>query len=114
LSRINVVGPIPGKRSNPSASAEAERWNRLPHRGARFLRFVMKVKLSIRKNGANLYEGAHEIIDAESFGRAIADVWAQLQDQRLQRTTSIGALMEVLNDDMVDELNGAQIGLEKL
>jgi hypothetical protein len=74
----------------------------------------MKVKLSIRKNGANLYEGAHEITDAESLGRAFADVWAQLQDQRLQRTTSIGALMEVLNDDMVDELNGAQIGLEKL
>jgi hypothetical protein len=38
----------------------------------------------------------------------------QAQDRRLQKTTSIGALMEVLNDDMLDELNGAQIGLEKV
>ena len=41
-------------------------------------------------------------------------MWAQLQDRRLQKTTSIGALMEVLNDDVLEELNGAQIGLEKL
>jgi hypothetical protein len=74
----------------------------------------MKVKLSIRKRGATLYEGAHEIADAESFGRAFADVWAQMQDRRLQKTTSIGALMEILNEDVVEELNGAQIGLEKL
>ncbi len=74
----------------------------------------MKVKLSIRKKGATLYEGAHEIIDAESFGRACADVWAHIQDRRLQKTTSIGALMEVLNEDVVEELNGAHIGLDKL
>ena len=75
----------------------------------------MKIKLVIRnKEEVALYEGIHEITDSESFGRAFADVWAQLQDRRLQRTTSIGALMEVLNDDMLDELNGAQIGLEKV
>ena len=74
----------------------------------------MKIKLTIGRNGAALYEGIHEITDAESFGRAFTDVWAQLQDRRLQKTTSIGALMEVLNDDMVEELNGAQIGLEKV
>jgi hypothetical protein len=74
----------------------------------------MKVKLSIRKKGATLYEGVHEIIDAQSFGRAFADAWAQLQDRRLQKPTSIGALMEVLNEDVVEELNGAHIGLEKL
>jgi hypothetical protein len=32
----------------------------------------------------------------------------------MQKTTSIGALMEVLNEDLVGELNGAQIGLEEL
>jgi hypothetical protein len=74
----------------------------------------MKVKLSIRKKGATLYEGVRDITDAEAFGRAFADVWAQLQDRRLQSTTSIGALMEVLNEDVVEELNGAQIGFEKL
>ena len=75
----------------------------------------MKIKLVIRKKkGIALYEGMHEIIDAESFGRAFADVWAQLQDRRLQKTTSIGALMEVLNDDVLEELDGAEIGLEKV
>ena len=74
----------------------------------------MEVKLSIRKKGATLYEGLHEITDAERFGRAFADVWAQRQNRRLQKTTSIGALMEILNEDLVEELNGAQIGFEKL
>ena len=74
----------------------------------------MKIKLTIGRKGAVLYEGIHEITDSEGFGRAFADVWAQLQDRRLQKTTSIGALMEVLNDDMLEELNGAQIGLEKV
>ena len=74
----------------------------------------MKTKVVIKKKGVALYEGVHEITDAESFGRAFADVWAQLQDRRLQKTTSIGALMEVLNDDVLEELDGAQIGLEKV
>jgi hypothetical protein len=74
----------------------------------------MKDKLSIRKKGATLYEGVHRIADAEDFGRAFADVWTQLQDRRLQKTTSIGALMEVLNEDVVEELDGAQIGFEML
>jgi hypothetical protein len=74
----------------------------------------MKLKLSVRKEGAVLYEGVHEAIDAGTFGRAFAEMWAQMQDRRLQKTTSIGVLMEVLNEDLVDELNGAQIGLEEL
>ncbi|HEX5997969.1 MAG TPA: hypothetical protein VFZ16_01025 [Hyphomicrobiaceae bacterium] len=73
----------------------------------------MKRKLRISKEGAVLYEGVHEVFDAETFGRAFAEMWRQMQDRRLQRTTSIGALMEVLNEELVDELNGAQIGLEK-
>jgi hypothetical protein len=74
----------------------------------------MKAKLILRKAGITLYEGVHEITDAESFGRMFADVWAQLQDRRLQNTTSIGALMEVLNDDLLEELNGAQIEVQKV
>ena len=41
-------------------------------------------------------------------------MWAQLQDRRLQNTTSIGALMETLNEDVVEEFNGAHIGFETL
>ncbi len=40
-------------------------------------------------------------------------MWTQMQDRRLQKTTSIGALMEVLNEELADELNGAEIGLEE-
>jgi hypothetical protein len=78
------------------------------------LRLAMKLKLSIRKKETVLYEGVHEVFDAETFGRAFASAWTQMQDRRLQKTTSIGALMEVLNEDLVAELNGAQIGLTEL
>ena len=64
--------------------------------------------------GPALYEGVHEITDAETFGRAFGDVYAQLQDRRLQKATSIGALMESLNDDVLKELDGVEIALEKL
>jgi hypothetical protein len=75
----------------------------------------MKMKLIIRKRtGGVLYQGVHEVIDAESFGRAFVDVWAQVQDQRLQKTTSIGDLMDVLNDDVIEELNGAFIDIARL
>ena len=73
----------------------------------------MKIKLIISKNGDVVYEGVHAITDSESFGRAFADVWAQLQDRRLQKTTSIGALMEVLNEGVLAELDGTQIRLVK-
>jgi hypothetical protein len=56
----------------------------------------------------------HDVIDAETFGRAFAEMWTQMQDRRLQETTSIGALMEVLNEDLVDQLNRAQMRLEEM
>lgn len=74
----------------------------------------MKVRLQIIKNGATSYEKVAEIVDADSFGRAFADVWSELHRQRLQKAISIGALMEILNEDVVGELNGSRITLEKL
>jgi hypothetical protein len=74
----------------------------------------MRVKLSISRKGQILYEAVNEISDAESFGRAFADVWSQLQDRRLQKATSIGALMEELNEDVLGELNATEIALEKI
>jgi hypothetical protein len=75
----------------------------------------MKIELIIRqKSGGLLYEGRHDITDAQSFGQAFVDVWAKVQDQRLQKTTSIGDLMDVLNEDVVEELNGASIGIRRL
>ena len=56
----------------------------------------MKVKLQIAKHDAVLFAATYDIGDAESFGRACADVWTQLRQQQFDKETSIGALMEQL------------------
>jgi hypothetical protein len=71
----------------------------------------MKVKLRIHKREAALYEGIFDVSDADSFGRAWADVWDQLRERRLARATSIGALFDELNERLLDELDGAEISL---
>ena len=73
----------------------------------------MKVKLRIHKDGAPLYEGTYDVSDAESFGSACADVWNQLRDRKLTTATSIGALFDQLNEQLLDDLYGAQISLSK-
>ena len=73
----------------------------------------MRVKLKIAKNDGLLYEGIYDIFDAESFGVACTHAWNQLRDQRLTKATSVGALFDVLNDQLLDELYGAEISLSK-
>lgn len=75
---------------------------------------IMKIRLSINKKGARLYEGVHDIIDQESFAGAFAEVWLALHEKRLQATTSVGELMDVLNDGVLGELHGAEISIERL
>jgi hypothetical protein len=73
----------------------------------------MKVKLRITKDGAALYEGTYNVADADSFGKACADLWWKLRQQQLAKETSIGAVMERLDNNVLDWLNGAHISLEK-
>lgn len=73
----------------------------------------MKMKLRLEKADLVLLEHDYDISDAESFGRACADAWAQLRERRLEQATSIGALFEHLNDQLLDELDGARIVLAK-
>lgn len=73
----------------------------------------MKIKLRVTKADAVLYEGVHDIQDAESFGAACGEVWEHLRSQRLEKATSIGALYDVLNDDVLDLLQGTKINLDK-
>jgi hypothetical protein len=73
----------------------------------------LKVKLRIANADVVLYEGTHDIRDAESFGAACAQAWEQLRLQRLEKATSIGALYDVLNDNVLDLLQGATITLDK-
>jgi hypothetical protein len=74
----------------------------------------MKVTLTLVKKGRPLYEGVHDITDASSFGNALAEAWLGLQDQKLMQTTSVGQLMEEINDDVLDDLNGAEITFVKV
>jgi hypothetical protein len=72
----------------------------------------MKVKLQIVKQDKVLFAGTYDIVDAESFGRACTDVWTQLRQQQFDKETSIGALMEHLENNVLDRLSGAQITVE--
>jgi len=73
----------------------------------------MRVKFRITSNDAVLYEGTYDIRDAQSFGTAWAGVWEKLRSERLEKATSIGALYDMLNDDVLDLLLGAKLSLEK-
>jgi hypothetical protein len=73
----------------------------------------MKVKLRIQREGAALYEGVYDVSDADSFGRACADVWNQLRERRFAAASSIGALFDQLDERLLDELYGADISLSK-
>jgi hypothetical protein len=69
----------------------------------------MKLKLRITKHGASLYTGTYDVSDAESFGKACADAWRNLQKEQLAKETSIGALMEHLDSGVLDQIIGAHI-----
>ena len=73
----------------------------------------MNVNLKIRKGPTALEEGTYDIYDAESFGKAFADLWTRLREDRLAKATSIGALYDQLHEQLLDELCGAQISISK-
>ena len=64
----------------------------------------MKVKLRIYKDGVVLGEGIYDVSGADSFGIACARIWTQLREQRLAKASSIGALLDALDERMLDEL----------
>jgi hypothetical protein len=72
----------------------------------------MKLKLQIRKHGVLLHSAIYDVADADGFGSACADAWTKLMQQR--KESSIGALMEHLEDGVLDQLNGAHIGVERV
>jgi len=74
----------------------------------------MKLKLRITSGNTFLYTGAYDVVDADSFGSACADAWSKLRQMQLEKETSIGALMENLDDMVLDRLNGAQIHVERV
>jgi hypothetical protein len=73
----------------------------------------MKIRLRIKGIGSPLFEGTYDVTDSESFGRACADAWEQIRARRLDEASSVGALMDMLNQNVLEELEGAQITLNK-
>ncbi len=73
----------------------------------------MKITLRIQRSGSPLFEGTYDVTDSESFGRACADAWEQIRARRLDKASSVGALMDMLNQSVLDELQGAEITLSK-
>jgi hypothetical protein len=74
----------------------------------------MKIRLTISKDRADAYSGIYDVVDAESFGRACADAWTRLREQRLEHEPNIGALMEDLDDGVLERLNGATLRVESV
>jgi hypothetical protein len=74
----------------------------------------MRVKLEVTKGGKRLHEGVYEIDDNESFGAACADMWVKIREQCAAKATSIGALMDTMHESVLDELNDAEIRLQRI
>ncbi len=74
----------------------------------------MRVKLEVTKAGKRLHQGVYEIDDSATFGAACADVWVKVREQWAAKATSIGALMDSMHENVLDELNGAEIKLQKI
>jgi hypothetical protein len=73
----------------------------------------MKVKLRVHKGDLDLIEDSYDVVDAASFGNACADMWTRLRERDLVKATSIGALLEVLDERVIDELDGAELSISK-
>jgi hypothetical protein len=73
----------------------------------------MKIKLRIRKAGLSLFESVYEINDAERFGKGCTDAWIQIRDRELGDATSIGDFMDRMDQNVLDQLHGAEIVLAK-
>lgn len=73
----------------------------------------MKVRLQLLQDGAPLVDEIRDVSDAESFGRAFAEAWSRLRQTQFEGETSVGALMDHLDESVLAQLDGAVIRLQK-
>jgi hypothetical protein len=69
----------------------------------------MKMKLQLNKAGRSVIETAHDVADAESFGRACTALWMLLEQRSLGKATSVGDFMERAGENVARELDGAEL-----
>ncbi len=74
----------------------------------------MKVKLELTKAGKRLHQAIYDVDDTDSFGAAWKDVWVKARERSMAKPSSIGALMDAMQETVIDELNGAELKLTKL
>jgi hypothetical protein len=58
----------------------------------------------LSKGDALLHEGQYEVSDADSFGIACAQLWKQVTESRLLKASSVGALYDVFDERLLDEM----------
>ena len=73
---------------------------------------VMKLKMSVTRNGGQICEGVYAVSDAESFGAACSDIWEKLTARKIARARNVGALYDDLEEGMVADLTGVSIELQ--
>jgi len=73
----------------------------------------MRILLELRKGDAVIYRGIHDISDAESFGRAMSQVWVSVNEAKLARASNVGQVMEFAGEEIVDEIGGATLILSR-
>ncbi len=73
----------------------------------------MRLKLQIRKGDESLFQGIYEVRDAKSFGAACADAWQRLRAKEFEQASSVGALMDMLDENVLDVLDGAVISFSR-
>jgi hypothetical protein len=73
----------------------------------------MRIRLQLIKKERLLFAGVYDVVDADGFGKACADVWCRVREDQLTSESSIGALMDHLNCGVLDLLDGAQIAVER-
>jgi hypothetical protein len=74
----------------------------------------MKVQLEITKAGVILHQGTYEIDDKATFGAACAEAWADIRERCMAKATSIGELMDTMNESVIEELDGVEFKLKRL
>jgi hypothetical protein len=74
----------------------------------------MKVKFELTKAGKRLHQATYDIEDPDSFAAIWKDVWVKARERSMTKPSSIGALMDAMQETVIDELSGAEIRLTKL
>jgi hypothetical protein len=72
----------------------------------------VQLKLSVTRRGTPIFAATYQVSDAGSFGAACSDIWEKLNERKIAKASSIGALYDSLEDSKAADLRGLRIELE--